>query len=184
MLKVSAATVTQPASHITYATTWLVSSSISSFPLCLAVSLSLSLSYTSQVCGKALEPDEEEQEQQRQHFTGGTEAGRTPISGPAGGQPQETQQPQQGQAQPAAEGKQAELSGGEKVVERREGGLQAQGGQKEPQKQRRYLIHEFPGQCCQHTHSHSAQPGCVDAALTHNQSALICCSFVFASRPY
>ena len=100
-----------------------------------------------QVCGKALEADDEELEQQKQHFTGQTEAGKTPIQGPSGQQPPETppQQSQQAQARTATEGKEAELSGGEKISERREGGQQAQAGQQQPQRQRRYLIHEFPG---------------------------------------
>ena len=101
------------------------------------------------MCGKALEPDEDELEQQKQHFTGQAEAGKTPIQGPPGQQPQEQQKPQQPKQEPgkaAAEGKEAELSGGEKIAERREGGQQQpQSGQQQPQKQRRYLIHEFPG---------------------------------------
>ena len=130
-----------------------------------------------QVCGKALEADEEEQEQQKQHFTGQTEAGRTPIQGPPGQQPHETQE--QGGA--GAESKAAELSGGEKISERREGGQQPQQGQQPTQKQRRYLIHEFPGRSS-NTHSQLGRPDCDNSSTQAHSAPLSACLLSIVGR--
>lgn len=91
-----------------------------------APSLSPVLCHSTQICGKALEPDEEELEAQRQHFTGAQAEGKMPLQSGAGEQQPQTTTTQQQQPQRGKEGKEAELSGGENLGERREGGQQTE----------------------------------------------------------
>jgi hypothetical protein len=105
------------------------------------------------VCAKALEPEEEEEAEHRP--AGASEQVKVQGQGQAEGKEQPTQ-PQQGQQQPSGapsttttttggEGKEAELSGGEKQRERA-------GQMTQPkEQQRRYLIHEIPSKCTLHS---------------------------------